>query len=161
MKKLVASILCFALVVVLAPINLLAQAGTISGIASVDGKPLPNVTVRLRNVDNNQLAGTTRANAMGEFSFTGLPAGNFVVETVDEDGNILGTSVKIALAAGAVATGVAVSSSAAAVAGAAAGVAGGGAFIASTAGIVTAVAVGAGVTAAVVAVTNDASASGG
>ncbi|MEO8680205.1 MAG: SdrD B-like domain-containing protein [Vicinamibacterales bacterium] len=104
---------------------------------------------------------------------------------------ILGTSPRIALVAGAmVATGLTVSTSAAAAAaagltgaagaagaaggaagagaagaGAAGGAAGaaaaGGAFFATTAGIITAVAVGAGVTAAVVATTNNASASGG
>lgn len=129
MKKLLASVLCVALSMTLAPIDLIAQAGAISGVASVDGKPLANVSVRLRNVDTGQLVGNTTANAQGEFSFTGLGPGNFVVETVAADGRILGTSTAIALTAAAmVATGVTVATSAAALAaagGIGAGVAGG------------------------------------
>src|SRR5918994_4648702 len=122
MKKLLASALCVALSMTLAPINLIAAGraiaqtnGAISGIASVDGKPLANVTVRLRNVDTGQLVGNTTANAQGQFSFSGLGPGNFVVETVAANGTILGTSAAIALTAAAmVVTNVAVGTSAAA-----------------------------------------------
>lgn len=144
MKKLLASALCVALSMMVAPINLiaagraLAQAGAISGVASVDGKPLANVTVRLRNVDTGQLVGDTTANAQGQFSFSGLGPGNFVVETVSANGTILGTSTAIALTAAAmVAAGVTVGTSAAALAAAggvaAAGV-GAGAGIGAAAG---------------------------
>jgi uncharacterized surface anchored protein len=206
-----------ALVLLLGSQHLLMAAGAkqqnigeIAGTAVVEGKPLNNITVRLRNVDNGRLVGDMRTNELGQFRFTGLPVGNYVVETVAPNGTMLGTSTRISLVAGAlVATGVTVTTSAAAAAavgvGGAAGAAGaaggagaagagaagagaagagaagagaaaagagaagaaagaaaaGGAFLATTAGIVTAVAVGAGVTAAVVAVTNDASASGG
>lgn len=182
MKKLLASSLCVALSLTLAPINLIAAGrviaqtnGQISGLASVDGKPLANVTVRLRNVDTGQLVGNTTANAQGQFSFTGLGPGNFVVETVSSTGTILGTSTVIALTATAmVASGITVGTSAAALAaaggvGAAAGAAGAGAGAAAAAGgvaagaglsttviVVTAVGIGLGVTGAVVAL-NDAS----
>ena len=178
MKKVVAAVLALALTVALAPINLIAaarfQTGSIAGTATVEGKPLANVTVRLRNVDTGQLVGTQTAGANGSFSFTGLGPGNFVVETVAANGTILGTSTTIALVAGAMAaTGITVASSAAAVAAAGAGAAGaagaaagagaagaaaagGGAFFATTAGIVTLAAIGTGVTAAIV-VANDAS----
>ena len=120
MKKLVASVLVFALAIVAAPINLIAaarfQSGAISGVASLSGKPIPNVTVRLRNVDTGQLVGNTTANAAGEFSFTGLPAGNFVVETVAANGTILGTSAVALTAATMVVSNLVVASSAAAVA---------------------------------------------
>jgi hypothetical protein len=124
MKKLLASALCVALSMTLAPINLVAAGrvvaqttGAISGIASVDGKPLANVSVRLRNVDTGQLVGNTTANAQGQFSFAGLGPGNFVVETVAANGTILGTSTAIALTSAAmVATGITVGTSAAAVA---------------------------------------------
>jgi hypothetical protein len=103
MKKLLASVLCLALTVAMAPINLIAaakfQTGQISGIAALEGKPIPNTTVRLRNVNSGQLVGTTTTNAAGEFSFTGLPEGEFVVETVSANGTILGTSA-VALTAG-------------------------------------------------------------
>jgi hypothetical protein len=190
--------------------------GRVGGRAVVEGKPLNNITVRLRNVDNGQLVGDMRTNELGEYDFNGMPAGNYVVETIAPNGTMLGTSPRIGLVSGAmVASGVTVNTSAAAAAavgvGGAAGAAGaagggaagagaagagaagagaagagaagagaagaaagagaagaaagaaaaGGAFLATTAGIVTAVAVGAGITAAVVAITNDASANEG
>jgi hypothetical protein len=179
--------------------------GLVGGTAVVEGKPLNNITVRIRNVDNGNLVGDMRTNELGQYNFTGLPVGNYVVETVAPNGTMLGTSTRIALVSGAMnASGVTVTTSAAAAAavgvGGAAGAAGaaggagaagagaagagaagagaagagaagfgagaagaaagaaaaGGAFLATTAGIVTAVAVGAGVSAAVVATTNDA-----
>ena len=104
--------------------------GLIAGVASVDGKPFPNITVRLRNLDNGQLVGNTVANASGGFSFNGLTIGNYVVEMVAANGTILGTSVGIALTAvSIVSTNISVGASAAALAaaggtGAAAGAAG-------------------------------------
>ena len=133
MKKLLASALCIALSMSVAPVNLIAAGraiaqtnGAISGTATVDGKPLGDVTVRLRNVDNGTLAGETKANAQGQFSFSGLPPGNYVVETVAANGTILGTSTAIALTAAAmVVTGVSVGTSAAVMAGAGAAAAAG------------------------------------
>ena len=120
MKKLIASILTLALALTMSPINLIAaarfQAGAISGVASLSGKPIPNVTVRLRNVDNGQLVSNATTNAAGEFSFTGLPAGNFVVETVAANGTILGTSAVALTATTMVVANLVVASSAAAVA---------------------------------------------
>lgn len=181
MKKLLASALCVALSLTLAPINLIAAGrviaqtnGAISGLASVDGKPLANVSVRLRNVDTGQLVGNTTANAQGQFSFTGLGPGNFIVETVAANGTILGTSTAIALTTAAmVATNITVGTSAAALAaagGVGAAAAGAGAGAAAAAGgvaagvglsttviVVTAVGIGLGVTGAIVAINDDAS----
>jgi hypothetical protein len=153
------------------PITALAQnTGEIAGTAVVEGKPLAKITVRLRNVDSGQLVGNQTTNDRGEFRFTGLPAGNYVVETVAPNGTLLGTSARIALSAGAmIATGVSVSTSAAAAtaagvaagtaagagAGAATGAAAGGAFFATTAGIITIAAIAAGIAAAAIAATGD------
>ena len=197
MKKLLASALCVALALTTQPVSLVAAAlkaqqpanvGEVSGHAMVDGKPLANVTVRLRNVDTGELVGSTTASASGEFSFTGLSAGNLIVETVSGNGVIIGASAAITLAAGAmVAANLTVGTSAAALAAAggvgaaagavtgglttataaataggaaAAGAAGGiGAVLGSTVGLVTISAVTVGITAGVVATQNDASAS--
>jgi Carboxypeptidase regulatory-like domain len=139
--------------------------GLIAGVASIDGKPLANIAVRLRNVENGQLVGNTAADATGQFSFSGLNPGNYVVEMVSADGTIIGTSVNIPLATGVMAaTNVAVGVSAAAL-GATGGVAAAGAAAAgaaATAGMsatliaVSAVGVTLGTT-AFVAVDNDAS----
>jgi hypothetical protein len=114
----------------------------IAGSAVVEGKPLANVAVRLRNVDNGVLVGDALTNAAGALRFTGLPVGNYIVETVAPNGTLLGTSTRIALVAGGmVATGVTVTTSAAAAAAFGVGAAGagaaaaGGAFLATTAGI--------------------------
>lgn len=181
MKRVVSIALAIAILVAYQLPQLIAAAqntGEIAGTAVVEGKPLSKIPVRLRNVDNGQLVGNMVTNDKGEFRFTGLPIGNYVVETVAPNGTLLGTSTRIAITAGAlIATGVTVSTSAAAAAaagvtagaaagaagaaaggaaagaGAAVGVAAGGAgFFATTAGLVTLAVVGAGVaTAAVVA----------
>jgi hypothetical protein len=172
MKKLIASALVLALAVVAAPINLVAAAkkfqnGQISGTATLEGKPIPNTTVRLRNIDTGQLVGTTTSNTAGEFSFTGLPEGNFVVETVSANGTILGTSA-VALTAGAMvvanlsigasAAAVAAAGGAGAVLGTTAAVAGVGAGLGTGVLVAGVVAAGLGVTGIAVAL-NDASAS--
>lgn len=142
--------------------------GLIAGVTSIDGKPLPYIAVRLRNLENGQLVGNTTADAAGQFSFSGLNPGNYVVEMVSADGTIIGTSVNIPLTTGVMATtNVAVGVSAAALGatgGVAAGAVAGGATAAgaATAGMsatliaVTAVGVTLGTT-AIVAVDNDAS----
>ena len=172
MKKLVASALVLALAIAAAPINLIAagrafQNGQISGVASLEGKPIPNITVRLRNVDSGQLVGTTTSNAAGEFSFSSLPAGNFVVETVAANGTILGTSAVALTAATMVVANLTVGASAAAVAaaggagvvlGTTAAVAGVGAGLGTGVIIAGVAAAGLGVTGLAVAL-NDASAS--
>jgi hypothetical protein len=169
MKKLFASILCLALVFGWTPIEITAagrQTGQIAGTAVVEGNPLANVSVRLRNVDTGQLVGSTTTNAQGQFNFANLPAGNFVVETVGPNGAILGTSATVALTPGAMVAGaVTVSTTAAAAAaagigGAAAGgaaatggAAAGGGFFGTTAGILTLGAIGAAAVGVTLAVT--------
>jgi hypothetical protein len=174
MKKLIASALVLALAVVAAPINLIAAGralqggkGQISGVATLEGKPIPNVKVQLRNVDSGQLVGNTNANGAGEFSFTGLPEGNYVVETVSGNGTILGRSAVAITAATLVVANLSIGASAAAVAaaGGSAAVLGGTAAIAAAgAGLGTGVLIAGGVISAlaltgVVVVLNDASAS--
>ena len=143
-----------------------AQAGAaIAGLATIDGKPISNVVVRLRNVDSGQLLGTSAATAAGEFSFTGLVPGNYIVEMVSANGTIIGTSDVIRLTpAVMVADNITVGASSAAVA-AAGGMGAGpatGAGVGGTSGlsstILAVLAVGATLgTTAIVAVANDAS----
>jgi hypothetical protein len=132
--------------------------GKISGIArNAQDQVLPNVKVQLRNVDSGQLVATTRAASNGAFEFTGLNPGNYVAEIVDDDGGILGVSPSTALAAGGVVTGLMVSASAAGALAGAAAAGGAGAFFASAGGLMLLAGIGAGVTAGIVAATQDAS----
>ena len=140
-------------------------AGAIAGVATIDGKAISNVAVRLRNVDSGQLLATSAATTAGEFSFTGLVPGNYLVEMVSANGTIIGTSGVIPLTSAVmVAQNITVSASAAAVA--AAGGMGAGAAIRAGAGgasglsstVLAVLAAGATLgTTAIVAVANDAS----
>jgi hypothetical protein len=73
-------------------------AGQISGQASdLMGRRLAGVTVRLRAIGMNpafvgSIAGTTVSGSTGEFSFSGLPTGNYVVEVGNSAGRVIGTS---------------------------------------------------------------------
>jgi hypothetical protein len=115
---------------------------TLAGTArSSSGQPIQNCTVQLRDVLTGQLIGTTKCDRAGAFVFTNLNPGNYVVEVVNAEGVVIGTSAVSAVAAGAT---VAISVTAAA---AAAATTGGGV---STALIVTTLAAAAGVAAVVV-----------
>ena len=133
--------------------------GRIAGVArNAQDQVLPNVKVQLRNIDTGQLVATTRSGSDGAFEFTSLNPGNYVVEIVDDSGRIIGLSPATALAAGGAITGLMISASAAgALAGAVATAGGIGAFFASTGGILLLAGIGAGVTAGVIAATNEAS----
>lgn len=123
-----------------------AAAGSLSGTAlSSSGVPVVNAVVQLRNLTTGQLTATAMSNGSGQFSFTGLTAGNYTVEIVNSSGQIIGTSSSVSVGAGAAVTGVDVTG-AMAVAGAAAGAgAGAGAGSTSTAAMVGAAAAAAGV----------------
>lgn len=137
MRKAVASGLVGALAVSLVPMTASARqaTGTLNGTAqSAQGQALPNYTVRLRNTQSGQLAGSQSSNATGQFSFTGLNPSDYVVEIVDSTGNIVGTSTAVTVGAGSTVT-ISVSASAlAAAAGGAAGAAGGAAAGGAAAG---------------------------
>jgi hypothetical protein len=134
--------------------------GTVSGAArTASGDAMPNATVRLRNLQTGQLAGTTTAGADGSFIFTALGPGNYAVELVNALGEVVGTSSIISLTAPAmVATNLIVTASAASARTAVAAVAGG-SFFAGTLGVVTIAAVGAGVTGVALAMSNNGNAS--
>src|SRR4051812_43686573 len=51
--------------------------------------PLPNATVRLRNLQTNQIEQVSTANQVGEFTFTAQPEIPYVVEIADQAGNIV------------------------------------------------------------------------
>jgi hypothetical protein len=132
--------------------------GKLSGIArDAQAQALAGVKVQLRNIDTGQLVATTKAAADGAFEFTGLNPGNYIVELVDNSGKIIGLSPATALAASGAITGLVVSASASGAVAGAAAAGGAGAFFSSTGGILLLVGIGAGVTAAVIAATNDAS----
>jgi hypothetical protein len=131
--------------------------GSVSGVAAHSGgSALGNYTVRIRNVDSGQLAGTALTNAAGQYSFASLPAGSYVVELTNGTGAVIGTSPVVTLARGASVAGVTVAPSAAS-SGAIAGGVGGGSFFKSTSGIVVMAAAGGGIGALAYKLKDDAS----
>jgi carboxypeptidase family protein len=146
-------VLAFALVVSMAGTPSVFAAGaaqapansSMSGsVKNSSGRSIANATVRLRDLETGQLAGTTTSDAAGQFSFPGLAAGSFTVEIVNASGEIIGSSAPIAVAPGAAISGVVVSTTESSKKK-------GGAFFTSTAGLIAIAASGAavaGVTAA-------------
>jgi hypothetical protein len=151
MKKLFALALIVALVMAGVPALSFAGPRVTSSVAGMakdtTGKPLANTTVRLRNVQNGQLAATSRTSIAGAFAFENLSSGNYIVETVNLAGRIVATSSSVDVAPGAAVTGVTVTAPADVAAAAQAGgaAAGGGSFFSSTAGILLLTAIGAGI----------------
>lgn len=94
---------------------------SLAGVASnSNGQPLANAVVQLRNVANpSQVIGTATTNAAGEYIFTGLPPGTYIVETTNEKGEPTGASEPTVVAEGQAVTGVGIT--VAVVTGAAAG----------------------------------------
>ncbi len=72
-----------------------APAGsTVSGSAlRTDFKPLPAATVRLRQFDGNgAILASATTGPSGEFAFSGVPAGNYLIELMDFSGKLVGTA---------------------------------------------------------------------
>ena len=160
LRRVLSLALSLAMVLCAVPIASAAGAtGRISGIAkSSNGEYLAGQVARLRSLDLGQVAAVTTTSGSGGFSFVDVNAGSYLIEIVS-NGAVVGTSTPVTLgrqtmtADGVVAT-------AAAVPAVAQGSAGynGGSFWTSKAFIISAAAVAAGVTAAVVVTKDDASA---
>lgn len=132
-----------------------SSSSQVAGTAtSQAGTPMANTTVRLRNMATGEVAATSRTSASGAYTFAKVPAGNYVVELVDNNGAVIATSAPVALATGSMSIqGVALTPAAGkAGVGAVAGTSTGH-FFTSTAGIVLLVGAGAGAVAGVVVAT--------
>jgi hypothetical protein len=121
MRKSFAAALTFAMVLGGFLPALAQQGANINGVAqSADKAPLRNYSVQIRNANSGQLVATTTSNQAGEFAFTNLQSGSYVVEIVDASGKVVGLSSAINVGAGATMT-VTVNATAAAIAKAKAG----------------------------------------
>ena len=80
--------------------------GSISGTATGSGgQTVHHATVQLRDLGTGQLVGSTTSDGAGQFTFTGLNAGNYAVELVNAAGEIVATSASIVVGEGASVTG--------------------------------------------------------
>ncbi len=68
-----------------------------------DQQPLPNATIRLRNIDKNEIEQVVTANETGEFSFIARPDVPYVVEIADQAGRTVAVGDVIMANAGEVA----------------------------------------------------------
>ena len=86
-----------AVAATMAAVPILAQQAppsvTISGIAKKEAKkPYTDYTTRARDVQTGVIAGTaTNADPDANFTITGLPPANYVVELLNKDGKIVCT----------------------------------------------------------------------
>lgn len=81
--------------------------GLISGKATnADMRPLPDVTVRLRNLETNQIEQIAKSDLVGEFTFVVQPQIPYVVEIADRAGAIVAVGDVITAQAGDVASAI-------------------------------------------------------
>ena len=67
-----------------------AIVSLINGVAvDRDRKPLPNASIRLRDLQRNEIVQSATANELGEFSFVATPGVPYVVEVADRDGRVV------------------------------------------------------------------------
>jgi hypothetical protein len=79
------------------------DAGLVQGAAvAADRSALPDRTVRLRDVETGRVAAIKTTDAAGQFSFSGLAAGTYVVELLDRAGKMVGATSPIAVRPGSV-----------------------------------------------------------
>jgi hypothetical protein len=76
------------------------QTGVAGTAQGADRSPLRNYTVQVRNAGNGAIAGTTTSDSAGQFAFTNLQPGTYVVEIVDSSGRVVGLSPAIDVVAG-------------------------------------------------------------
>ena len=91
-------VMAVGLAVAMASVPILAagqqqQSVTLSGIAKKEAKkPYTDYTTRARNVQSGEIAGTaTNADPDANFTLTGLPPANYLVELLNKDGKVVCT----------------------------------------------------------------------
>ena len=81
--------------------TLTAQAGVVIGVVR-DGteRAVPAARLRLRDLTSGRIVMVARSDQEGGFRFTGVPAGSYIVELVDENGTVRALSGTCAMSAG-------------------------------------------------------------
>ena len=95
--KLRQQVVAFGLAAVIAGVPIIAQqappTASMSGLAKKEAKkPYTDFTTRARNVQTGEIAGTaTNTDPDANFSITGLPPANYVLELLNKDGKVVCT----------------------------------------------------------------------
>ena len=75
--------------------------GAVNGfVQNAQGQPVPISLIRLRDLTDAQLAGSTTTNAAGQFRLAAIPPGQYVIEVVSAAGRIVATSPALTVAGG-------------------------------------------------------------
>jgi hypothetical protein len=78
-----------------------AAATSILGAAwRADNSPIPQAKLRLRNVQTGRIEATAVANELGQFAFTSIESGTYVIELVSETGTVIALGHTFAIAPG-------------------------------------------------------------
>jgi hypothetical protein len=73
--------------------ELTSRAATIVGnVVDADDKPIAAARLRLRNVADGRIVASARGDQNGQFRFAGVASGTYLVEVLDERGNVRGVS---------------------------------------------------------------------
>ncbi len=70
--------------------GMLTRTGAITGSAwNADNSPIPHARLQLRNVNTGTLVARTTADESGQFTFTDIPGGTYVIELVSDAGKVV------------------------------------------------------------------------
>ena len=79
----------------------LARSTAIQGTAwNADHTPIPEARLRLRNAASGRIVAESVANGTGQFTFTNIEEGAYIVELVSESGKVLAVGDAFTIAAG-------------------------------------------------------------
>lgn len=67
---------------------------------NADDTPIPDARVRLRNVDSGQIVAAVVADQLGQFTFTNMEGGTYLVELVSDGGRVLAVGHVFTIAPG-------------------------------------------------------------
>jgi len=74
------------------------EAGTVIGtVWDRNDMPVAGPRLRLRDATTGRIVRTTQGDALGRFTFLRVPAGSYLVELVDQSGNVLALGQMFAL----------------------------------------------------------------
>ena len=78
-----------------------ARGTSIRGNAwTADNQPIPAAKLRLRNLASGKVEAATQANDAGEFTFTNVEGGTYLVELVNDSGHVLAVGHRFSIAPG-------------------------------------------------------------
>ena len=70
--------------------SLSTKGGTVTGtVWRANDSPVPNASLQLRDVTTGRIVSATRGDELGRFTFQKVNPGSYIVELIDQKGNVL------------------------------------------------------------------------